>query len=90
MSEERVSTEKIEITGHEVMEKVKRLLHEGNVRRITVRNREGGTVLDLPLTVGVVGAVLAPTLTAVGAIVALAAHGSIVVEKVEPPAPPSA
>jgi hypothetical protein len=62
--------------------KVKELVHEGNIRRIIIKNEEGKTLIEIPLTLGVVGAVLLPVLAAVGAIVALVADCTIVVEKV--------
>ncbi len=64
------------------MAKVKELVHEGNIRRIIIKNEEGKTLIEIPLTLGVVGAVLLPVLAAVGAIEALVADCTIVVEKV--------
>ncbi len=66
-----------------MLEKIKELVHAGNIRRILIRNQEGRTLIDIPLTFGVVGALLAPQLAAIGAIAALLGSGSIVVEKVE-------
>jgi hypothetical protein len=62
---------------------VKQIIHEGNVRRITIKNPEGKVLLDIPLTVGVVGAVLLPFWAAIGAIAALASDYTIVVEREE-------
>jgi len=59
------------------------LVHEGNIRRIMIKNEEGRTLIDVPLTLGVVGVLVAPQLAAIGAIAALVTHGTIVVEKVE-------
>ena len=83
MSEARTFTEEIRITGEELVAKVKELVHEGNVRRITVKNEEGKTVIEIPLTLGVVGALLVPTLAAIGAVAALVTNCTIIVERVE-------
>jgi hypothetical protein len=83
MSGEKVRIEEFELSGDEVVAKVKELVHEGNIRRIILKNEEGRTLIDIPLTLGVVGALLAPQLAALGAIAALVTHGTIVVEKVE-------
>lgn len=61
----------------------KRLVRQGNIRRVTIKNKEGKTLIEIPLTFGVVGAVLLPTLAAIGAIAALVTECTIVVEKVE-------
>ena len=83
MSEEKTFTEEIQTTGAELVAKVKELVHEGNVRRIIVKNDEGKTLIEIPLTLGVVGALLVPTLAAIGAIAALVTDCTIVVEKVQ-------
>ena len=83
MSEEKTFTEEIRITGEELLAKVKELVREGNVRRIIVKNEEGKILVEIPLTLGVVGAILAPSLAALGAIAALVTNCTIVVEKVE-------
>ena len=82
MSEEQVKTEEVKFSGDKLIAKIKELLHEGNIRRFVIKNEEGKTLIDLPLTVGVVGSLLAPQLAAIGAIAALASHGTIVVEQV--------
>jgi hypothetical protein len=83
MSEEkRTWTEEIETTGEELVGKVKELVREGNIRRIIIKGEEGKTLIEIPLTLGVVGALLLPALAAVGAIAALVADCTIVVEKV--------
>lgn len=79
-------TEEHRVSGEGLVAKVKELIHEGNVRRIIVKNEEGRTLLEIPLTVGVVGAVFLPVLVAVGAIAALAKSYTLVVEKQEPEA----
>ena len=78
---EKVWTEELEVSGHAVVDTVKGLLHQGNVRRITIKNTEGKTVTSIPVTVGVIGALVAPTLAAVGAVVAMAEGYKIVVER---------
>ena len=69
--------------GGAVLDKLKAIIHEGNVRRVIVRH-EGHIVAEFPLTAGVVGAVLAPVLAAVGALVALLQHCTIEVEREVP------
>jgi hypothetical protein len=83
MSEENIRTEEIRVSGDDLLAKVKELVHEGNIRRISIRNEEGKTLIDLSLTAGMVGALVAPKLVALGAITAMVTHGTIVVEKVE-------
>jgi len=83
MSAKRSWFEEIHVTGDMLVAKVKEILHEGNVRRIIIKNEEGRTLIDIPLTVGVVGALLAPQLAAIGALAALVVKGSIVVERTE-------
>ncbi len=73
--------EEIKVSGSKLKEKVKELLREGNVRRIVIRNSEGRTVLDMPVTAGVVGVALLPFLAAIGTIAALASDFSITVER---------
>jgi hypothetical protein len=73
--------EEFKVSGEEVVKKVKQLIKEGNIRRITIKNSKGKTLLEFPLTVGVVGAAILPTLAAVGAIAALLTNCTIAVEK---------
>ena len=75
--------EEFKVTGDVVITKIKELLHEGNIRRIIIKNEEGKTLIEIPLTLGVAGALLVPVWAAVGAIAALAAHLTIVVEKTQ-------
>ena len=79
--ERRSRTEEHRVRGENVLGKVKELIREGNVRRITIKNDEGRVLLEIPLTLGVVGAALAPTFAAVGAVAALVTNCSIVVER---------
>jgi hypothetical protein len=80
-------TEEFTLRGDEVVAKVKALVHEGNVRRITIKNKEGRVMIEVPLTLGVVGALFLPTLAALGALAALVTECTIVVERVDDAAP---
>ena len=75
--------EEFRLNGGEILNKVKELIHEGNVRRIILKDEHGKTFMEIPLTVGVVGAIIAPILAAVGAVAALASNLTIIVEKIE-------
>lgn len=83
MSEQKVRTEEFKVSGDALMSKVKELVREGNIRRIVVKNEEGKSLIDIPLTIGVVGTLVAPQLAALGAIAALLTKASLVIEKVE-------
>ena len=72
--------ESFKVSGAQLVETLKKLLHEGNVRRVTIA-QEGRTIVEFPLTVGVIGAVFAPMLAAAGAIAALLTECTIVVER---------
>lgn len=74
-------TEEFKISGEDIMAKLKKLVNEGNVRKIMVKDKKGKIIAEFPLTVGVVGALLVPVLAAVGAIVALASECIISVER---------
>lgn len=80
--DDRERIEELVISGEKLLETIKSLVREGNIRRITIRNREGKNLLVIPLTAGVVGALLLPTWAAVGAVAALVAECTIVVERV--------
>jgi hypothetical protein len=81
MSSGHFRTEEFKVSGEELLAKIKEIVHEGNIRRIVIKNRDGGIFMEIPLTVGVVGALLAPTLAAVGAVAALVSEATVVVEK---------
>jgi len=83
MSEEKVRTEEHKVSGDNLVAKIKELVREGNIRRIIIKNEEGKTLIEIPLTLGVIGAVLLPVLAAIGAIAALVTDCTIVVEKVD-------
>jgi hypothetical protein len=71
------------VTAEELLEKIKELIHEGNVRKIIIKNEKGETYLEIPVAIGLIGAILAPVFAAVGALAALAANFSIEVERKE-------
>ena len=75
--------EEFSLNGSEIIDKIKELIHQGNIRRIIIKNEEERTIVEIPLTLGVVGAALAPILAAVGAIAALVTKMTIVVEKID-------
>ena len=75
------STERIDVNGGHLVDKVKELLHEGNVRRIVVNDADGKSVLEMPVSIGVIGFLVAPTVTAIGTLGALAADYTIDVER---------
>jgi hypothetical protein len=83
MSDKKTRTEEFEVTGDQVVETVKRLVHQGNIRRITIKDTDGRSLIEIPLTLGVVGAVLLPVWAAIGALAALVTRCTIVVEKLE-------
>jgi len=73
--------EEFKVKGEELVSKIKSLLKEGNIRRITIKNSSGKSIIEIPLTLGVVGAVIAPMIAAVGAIAALVADCTITVQR---------
>lgn len=79
----KVTSEEYSVSSDNLIERIKELLHEGNVTRIIVKNEKGDTLLEIPATVGVIGVVLVPWLAALGAIAALATRCKIVVERRE-------
>jgi hypothetical protein len=83
MSESKIHTEEFSVNGDEILAKVKELIREGNIRRVIIKDKTGRILVEFPLTIGVVGAALAPVLVAVGAVAALVSEATIVVEKVE-------
>ena len=84
MSEqENVRTEEFQVSGEMLISKIKELIEEGNIRRVIIKNEEGRSLIDIPLTIGVVGVLVAPQLAAIGALAALFTKGTIVVEKID-------
>ena len=84
MNDQASTREEIRVSGDQLVSTVKRLVHEGNVRRITLKDEEGHAFLEIPLTMGVVGTMLIPIWAALGAIAALVSGFTIVVERTEP------
>lgn len=75
--------ESFQMHGENLLKKVRELINEGNIRRITIKDKEGKEVMNFPLTIGVVGVVLAPVLAAVGALAAVIGECTIEVEREE-------
>lgn len=73
--------EEFKVSGEELIKRVKELIAAGNARRIIIKNEAGETLVEFPVTIGAVGALIAPTLAAVGTIAALVTKCTIVVEK---------
>ncbi len=80
MKEEQVRREEFKVSGEALVDKIKELVHEGNIRRIILKDKSDRILIDIPLTIGVIGALLAPQLAAIGAIAALVSNATIVVE----------
>ncbi len=81
MDQHKVYTEEFQVTGEMLLAKIKELIHEGNIRRIIIKDENDKIIVDIPLTFGVVGAVLAPQLAALGAIAALVTKATILIER---------
>jgi hypothetical protein len=79
--------EEMQVLGRDLVEKVKSLIHEGNVRRIIIKDEHGHTFIEIPVTFAAIGIIAAPVIAAVGALSALAAKFTIVVERVDPEPP---
>ncbi len=79
----KITSEEYTVSGSNLVERVRDLLHEGNVTRVIVKDEKGTTLLEIPATVGVIGTVIAPWLAALGVIAALATNCRIVVERRE-------
>ena len=82
--------EEIQVLGRDLVDKVKSVIHEGNVQRIIVKDEHGNTFIEIPVTVAAVGAIAAPVLAALGAISAMVAKFSIVVVRTQPKPPEGA
>jgi len=81
MEDEKITKEEFKVSGEDVVKKVKEIIKKGNARRIIIKNEEGKTIIEIPLTLGVVGAVLLPVLAAVSAVAVLLTDCTIIVEK---------
>ena len=84
-SQDRPRTETFKLEGGKVLDKIKELLHQGNIRRILLKNEDGKTLIEIPLTLGLVGAALLPVYAAVGALAAVATRLTLVVERIQEP-----
>lgn len=82
-TQDRTRTEEFKVEGGKVLDMIKDLIHQGNIRRIILKNESGKTLIEIPLTLGLVGAALLPVFAAVGALAAVATRMVIVVEKVD-------
>ncbi len=83
MSEETKRTEEFKVSGENLLKKVKEIIAEGNARKITIKDKDNKVLMSFPLTFGVVGAVVAPVLAAIGAVAALVGECTISVERTE-------
>ncbi|HEX6416759.1 MAG TPA: DUF4342 domain-containing protein [Candidatus Saccharimonadales bacterium] len=83
MTDTKKTTEEFSVNGDELLAKVKSLINEGNIRRVIIKDADGKTLIEFPVTVGVIGAVLVPIWAAIGAIAALVTKCTIVVERRE-------
>ncbi|MFH7029997.1 MAG: DUF4342 domain-containing protein [Heteroscytonema crispum UTEX LB 1556] len=85
--DEKVRVEEFSISGDSLLPTIKELIHQGNIRRITIKNEEGRTLIEIPLTVGLVGGVISaalfPVIAAVGVIGAMVAHLKIAIERTD-------
>lgn len=82
---ENFRTEEFKLEGEKVLAKIKELIHEGNIRRVIIKDKDGKILMEIPMAFGVVGILIAPQLAAIGAIAALLTEATIVVEKAEQP-----
>jgi hypothetical protein len=80
---EKTWTEEFKLSGSEIINKIRELIHEGNIRKIILKGEDGRVFLEIPLTIGLVGALIAPVWAAIGAVAALVSKLTIVVEREE-------
>ncbi|MBN8654212.1 MAG: DUF4342 domain-containing protein [Anaerolineae bacterium] len=80
---EQTRTEEFKVDGEKIVAKIKELLHEGNIRRVIIKDKDGKSLLEIPVTFGVVGVLLAPQLAALAAVAAVLTEATVVVEKTE-------
>jgi len=83
MDDQKVRVDEVEVTGEKLVSTVKHLIHEGNIRRIAIKNEEGKILMEIPLLIGVVGAALLPLWAAIGALAALMTKCTLILERVE-------
>jgi hypothetical protein len=79
--DENKKTEEYSVSGDDLISKIKEIIKQGNAKKITIRGKDGNDIMSFPVTVGVVGIVLAPMFAAIGAIAALATECTIVIER---------
>ncbi len=77
----KTKTEEFKVSGEDIMKKIRDLIAEGNIRKISIKNKDGKVIAEFPLTVGVIGAVILPPLAAIGTIIALVSECTIAVER---------
>lgn len=83
MTDSKSTKEEFKVKGEDLLGKVKEIIRAGNVRRLIIKDKDGKTLIEIPLTIGVVGIAIAPVLAAVGAIAALVTECTILVERTE-------
>jgi hypothetical protein len=83
MSEDKFRTEEFKVEGEKLLTWIKEMLREGNIRRVIIKDKEGKVIMEIPVTIGIVGVLIAPQLAALGAIAALLTEALVVVEKKE-------
>ena len=81
--------EELKVLGKDLVEKMRTLLHESNVRRVIIKDSKGHTFMEIPVGIAAVGTIAMPLLAAIGALAALVADFTIVIERAEPPQPPA-
>jgi len=81
MADEKTFTEEIKVSGSQLVDTVKKLVHEANIRRLIIKNEKGDTIIEIPVSIASVGAILLPLLAAIGAAAALMTNCTIVVVK---------
>jgi hypothetical protein len=81
MTQEKVRTEEFRVEGEKLLAKIKELIHEGNIRKVIIKDKDGKILMEIPMTFGVVGVLIAPQLAAIGAFAALLTEATVVVEK---------
>jgi hypothetical protein len=77
--------EELKVLGKDLVEKVKALIHEGNVRRLIIKDDKGNTFMEIPVTIAAIGTIAAPVLAALAAVAGMIAHFTIVVERAAEP-----
>jgi len=77
----KTKKEEYKVSGEDIVKKVKEIIKKGNASRIIIKNEKGNSIIEMPVTVGVIGAAFAPVLAAVGALAALLTECTIIVEK---------